>query len=210
MSIIGLDGARFLWFGNSQSTTDYSAPWWGQNAIDLLRAQGHTVSLLNRSVSGQTTTQILADVPAGVRAHHVLGANNVAVVQEGTNHLYFMDTSTPDRIARAAQEVRNVCQTLRGIGYKVIVIGSIFRDNGYPPGTTNPSLYTQDCIALDRLIESQYRQYADLFWDVRLACPEYNAGSLVYSTDTVHQSAHGHQLMGSRFATFLKAQETWN
>lgn len=202
-----LHGARFLWAGNSQSTTDYSSPWWGQNVVDLLAAKGYVTSLANTSVSGQTTTNILANLSGntanGMQVNHIVGRNNIAIVQEATNHLYFLDQTTPDRIAQSLQEIRNACQFFKTSGYRVVVISSIPRLNGYPPGAANVALYQSDMLALDRAIEGKTQEFADLFWDVRKAVPEYDPSSTVYSVDTVHQSQWGHAIMGSRFASFL-------
>lgn len=197
-----LQGARFGWFGNSQSAYSYGLPPWPDNTINLLKREGYECDLFNTSVDAQTTAAIVQKMGPDLAANHIVGRNNIAVVQEGTNHLYYLDIGETNRLTIAHQEIRNACHTLRSAGYLTIVTGSVPRLNGYLTAG-NTAQYQADMLTLDRMIEGSYSEYADLFWDIRAAVPEYDPSNTLYSSDTVHQTQHGHAIFASRFVNFL-------
>ena len=165
---------------NTQDEPD-SFPYKVCNSGDPLNAD-----FINFGVSGKTTTDVAGYVgvaPAYLRFQR----KNVAVLWIGTNDII----NTADSGATIAARQFAICDTLRGQGYKVVILTMIPRvlDVGQLARAT----------AMNAAVRASWANHADALVDLT-ALPQFNAQGAVYNltnyqADNLHLTATGNGIV---------------
>jgi lysophospholipase L1-like esterase len=196
-----LHQAKIICDGNSitqgmdRPKTDYP-----QQLEQHLNDRGYGVEVVNLGVSGQTTAHMLNAAVPQVDWLYDPTRLNLLIAMEGGNHIYF--GATPQA---AYATFAKYCVARRNAGYKVMVIDTFPRANGYPPGYDRVDVYAADLQIYNRLIGENWRNFADYHFDARLQIPEFDLGLAYYLPDRIHPNAQGNARLAEKLAEFLIA-----
>lgn len=199
-----LHNAKIICDGNSitqgmdRPETDYP-----RQLNDRLNTLGYGVTVINLGVSGQTTAHMLNDAVRQVDWLYDPTRLNVLIAMEGGNHIYF--GATPQS---ASATFAKYCMARRAAGYQVIVIDTFPRANGYPPGYDRVNVYAADLLEYNRLIRTNWRDFADYHFDARFQIPEFDLGAAYYLPDRIHPNRQGNARIAAKLAEFLIANLT--
>ncbi len=200
-------GPIFKVDGNSMSTGFYDAPGWFNQMKPTWAALGIFPSISSNAVGGHTTRQRIAV------ASRELGKvdrtkNNFLFFWEGTNDILFYRQSEPNRVALAEQNIREYCRLRQLEGWRVILMTTPPRANGYiggpDPADATRAQYDADCRALDALLVQNSSQYAEYLFNFRQQLTGYTP-TLPLCVDGVHPSTAGGQQIGGAMRTFVDA-----
>ena len=198
-----LNGAHIGYWSNSIGATSFSSTPIVEHLRQILeRDHGVNVTTQNYSVDSQTTRDLIASGNTNLISGRKPDRRNIAIIQEGTNDLYFYDLSTANRVTLAAANLRDLCRRAQLSGWYVVLMGCPPRANGYPPSATNPAQYTADINALNVILEATWYEYADLYFDFRQHLPYYVAAD-PYAPDGVHPQQYGCALIAAHLARYL-------
>ncbi len=193
-----LHQAKIICDGNSITQSVYGAETsYPQQLKQQLNDRGYGVEVVNLGVSGQTTAHMLNDAVPQVDWLYEPTRLNLLIAMEGGNHIYF--GATP-QVAYAT--FVKYCMARRDAGYKVIAIDTFPRANGYFPGYDRVEAYAADLQEYNRLIRTNWRDFADAYFDARLHLPELNTRP-PYMNDGVHPSVEGNTRLATKLVAFL-------
>jgi lysophospholipase L1-like esterase len=199
-----LHNAKIICDGNSLTQgMDRPATDYPQQLKQRLNDAGYAVQVVNLGVSVQTTAHMLNDAVRQVDRLYAPDRLNLLIAMEGGNHIYF--GATPQV---AYMTFAKYCMARREAGYQVIAIDTFPRANGYPPGYDRVDVYAADLLEYNRLIRGNWRDFADHYFDARLALPEFDLGSTYYLPDRIHPNAQGNARLAAKLAEFLIANLT--
>lgn len=147
-------------------------------------------TVTNLGVSSQTTQDMLADVASQVQPlYNGAKFDNVAVVWEGTNDLYFGATA-----AQAYANLVSYCQAVRSYGFKAIILTITPRSNG-----STPASFESDRQTVNASIRTNWESFADGIVDVGADVaigPDDAELNTTYYGDLVHMTVHGYARVG--------------
>jgi lysophospholipase L1-like esterase len=195
-------GPIFKVDGNSMSTGFYDAPGWFNQMIPTWAALGIFPSISSNAVDGHTTRK---RINVASRSLGIVDRtkNNFLFFWEGTNDvLDYGNNNNPNRVALAEQNIREYCRLRQLEGWRVILMTTPPRANGYIVGPATPAQYDADCRALDALLVQNSSQYAEYLFNFRQQLPGYTP-TLPLSNDGVHPSTAGGQQIGGAMRVFL-------
>jgi hypothetical protein len=216
-----LRNAAIAFDGNSIMTEDYAVgagiPRQLQSCLSM---QGITVAAQSYAVSGQTTQDMITGAapnngpvnPANSGSTQIDGllktpayrnANaRILCVFEGTNELGYKPYSSPNRVSECYKSLHDYCFLRRSAGWFVVIMGSTPRSHGYFDNIGSAASYDTDMVALDKLLEDNVTDFANLYFPTRRMVPTYQAVA-PYANDPAHPTVYGCGLIASALASFL-------
>jgi lysophospholipase L1-like esterase len=190
--------AKIICDGNSITQSIYGpATSYPQQLENQLNQLGYEVKVMNVAVWGRTSAHMLNNVLWQVDRDYDPTRLNLLIAMEGGNHIYF--GATP-QVAYAT--FAKYCMARRDAGYRVIAIDTFPRANGYFPGYDRIEAYAADLLEYNRLVRTNWRDFADYYFDARLNLPELNTQP-PYMNDGVHPSVEGNKCLATKLVTFL-------
>lgn len=213
-SAIDFTNANLVFDGNS--LTNYGAPCFpGESygsgdkyptqlaALSPWNSNGATVT--NRATSGQTTAQMISGGAcdmngSGTRGSAsseidvLLGSNeNIIVVWEGTNDLYFNGNTTD-----AYNRLVTYCQDRQTAGWRVVILTILYRSFGgnTPAGDSN-AVYNGKIDTVNASIRSNWATFADAICDVAANANLDDPTDATYFFDGTHLTGTGRGLIAS-------------
>lgn len=152
----------------------------------------NSITFYNFGVGAQTTPNMIADQATQVLPVYVSGVQNILLVCEGGNDIYFNGS-----VANAVANMRTYCNTARAAGFKVILTTTIRRDQTTTFGD-NPTQYNAKLAQFnDSLIADNSFYDALIRPDTDPLFLTYTSGG--YDADKVHPNQTGQNRFAALF-----------
>jgi lysophospholipase L1-like esterase len=206
---VKLASSKIVFDGNSltegASTGAGAANISTQVSTQLIAQKIFGVSIVNVGVGGKTCAQMIADASTQVAPLFEAGRDNIIVVNEGGNDIYFGATAQ-----QAFQNMRDYCLLRRSEGFYVLVWSAPKRNNGFSANPSgDPSGFQSALLDFNNRLASGWKEFADAFMDTREHFPyapeaNYPSNGGFWFPDCIHPSATGNAILAAKIIECLK------
>jgi lysophospholipase L1-like esterase len=206
---VDLRSSKIIFDGNSltegASTGAGAANISSQVSSQLINRGIRGVSIVNVGVGGQNCAQMIVDGSSQVAPLREAGRDNIVVVNEGGNDIYFGATA-----AQAFQNIRDYCLLRRAEGFYVLVWSCLHRNNGFSSNPTgDPSGFQAALLDFNNRLERGWKEFADAYMDTRKHFPYIPEANFpdnggFWFPDCVHPSATGNAILAAKLIEHLK------
>ena len=190
----GLDNVNIIADGNSY-VNGFISPSFPEYIIAAEPFASNGATMLNVGVSGQTTPQMIADQASQVLSQYNGSVNNILLVVEGGNDIYFNGS-----VSNAITNMGTYCNAAMAVGFKVIVSTTIPREQNTSFGDTESQFNVKLADFNTALVASNF--YDGIIRpDLESIFSTYTSGG--YNADHIHPNATGQQKLRDLFITAI-------